>query len=71
MFREVDMAPRAKKKQAVLGGNPAKAVKPKNALVAAPAAPTQASIIQLFGKLVDPSGQPAAGVGISLGFKLQ
>src|SRR5215469_10716723 len=71
MFREVDMAPRGKKKNAVLRRNLAKAVKPKKALVAAPADPTQASIIQLFGKLVDPSGQPAAGVGISLGFKLQ
>ena len=37
----------------------------------APPATPLGAIIQLFGRLVDPSGQPAAGVGITLGFKLQ
>src|ERR1700730_614597 len=29
------------------------------------------SIVQLFGKLIDPTGQAAAGVGITLGFLIQ
>jgi hypothetical protein len=36
-----------------------------------PAPSKPARIVQLFGRMVDRSGQPAAGVGITLGFKLR
>jgi hypothetical protein len=59
--------PTAKQQNAVVS-SPTPAAKQQNAVVSIPT-PALGSIIQLFGKLVDPSGQPAAGVGVALGFK--
>lgn len=57
-------------------------VRPKNAArgvatvrrglaAVAPTPPVAGDIVQLFGRMVDTTGQPAAGVGVTLGYQLQ